>query len=141
MGSCNLSFVLFDLPVQGREKRFANFVKLQGHPTGYLTGNGDQLRSNQAEPGQAIKSAVAYFPSISCATSCQVALYSQAGPDRKATQGQEEISRNHVPTFFSRLCIKWKHKRKPITPSKNEAVAYLPFWSRSWSVKFSTGLK
>ena len=26
--------------------------------------------------------------------------YSQAGPDSKAKQGQEEISRNHVPTFF-----------------------------------------
>ena len=26
--------------------------------------------------------------------------YSQAGPNRKAKQGQEEISRNYVPTFF-----------------------------------------
>ena len=26
--------------------------------------------------------------------------YSQAGPGRKAKQGQEEISRNHVQTFF-----------------------------------------
>ena len=26
--------------------------------------------------------------------------YSQAGPGRKAKQDQEEISRNHVPTFF-----------------------------------------
>ena len=26
--------------------------------------------------------------------------YRQAGPGRKARQGQEEISRNHVPTFF-----------------------------------------
>ena len=26
--------------------------------------------------------------------------YSQAGPGRKAKQGQEEISRNHVPTIF-----------------------------------------
>ena len=26
--------------------------------------------------------------------------YSQAGPGRKAKQGQEEISCNHVPTFF-----------------------------------------
>ena len=39
------------------------------------TGNGDKLSSTQAEPGQAIKSAVAYFPSISFATSCPVALY------------------------------------------------------------------
>ena len=30
--------------------------------------------------------------------------YSQAGPGRKANPGQEEISHNHVPTFFSRLC-------------------------------------
>ena len=48
---------------------------VQGHPTGCRTGNGDQLSSTQAEPGQAIKSAVAYFPSISCATSCRDALY------------------------------------------------------------------
>ena len=48
---------------------------LQGHLTGCRTGNGDQLNSTQAQPGQAIKSAVAYFPSISCATSCRVALY------------------------------------------------------------------
>ena len=26
--------------------------------------------------------------------------YSQAGPGRKTKQGQEEISRNHVPSFF-----------------------------------------
>ena len=26
--------------------------------------------------------------------------YSQTGPGRKVTQGQEEISRNHVPTIF-----------------------------------------
>ena len=33
--------------------------------------------------------------------SLQILLsYSQAGPGRKAKQGQEEISRNHVPTFF-----------------------------------------
>ena len=48
---------------------------VQGHRTGCRTGNGDQLSSSQAEPGQAIKSAVAYFPAISCETSCPVALY------------------------------------------------------------------
>ena len=32
--------------------------------------------------------------------------YSQAGPGRKAKQGQEEISCNHVPTFFSALYMK-----------------------------------
>ena len=33
--------------------------------------------------------------------SLQILLsYSQAGPGRKTKQGQEEISRNHVPTFF-----------------------------------------
>ena len=31
--------------------------------------------------------------------------YSQAGPGRKAKQGREEISRNHVQTFFG-LCGK-----------------------------------
>ena len=50
-------------------------VDVQGHRTGCRTGYGDKLSSTQAEPGQAIKSAVAYFPSISCATSCRVALY------------------------------------------------------------------
>ena len=51
--------------------------QLQVYNTGPRhTGNGDQLSSTQAEPGQAIKSAVAYFPSISCVTSCRVALYS-----------------------------------------------------------------
>ena len=29
-----------------------------------------------------------------------VLSYSQAGPGRKAKLGQEEISHNHVPTFF-----------------------------------------
>ena len=50
------------------------YPSLQGHLIGCRTGNGDQLSSNQAEPGQAINSAVAYFPSISCATSCPLAL-------------------------------------------------------------------
>ena len=34
------------------------------------TGNGRKLSSSQAEPGKAINSDVALFPSISCATSC-----------------------------------------------------------------------
>ena len=37
----------------------------------------EKLSSNQVEPGQAIKSAVTQFPSISCATCCPVTLYSQ----------------------------------------------------------------
>ena len=37
---------------------------------GCRPGNGEKLNRSQAEPGQAITSAVAYFPSISCATSC-----------------------------------------------------------------------
>ena len=48
---------------------------MQVDRTGCRTGNGDKLSSSQAEPGQAIKSDLAYFPSISCATSCRVALY------------------------------------------------------------------
>ena len=40
------------------------------------TGNGKKLSSTQAEPGQAINSAVTYFPSISCATSCARERYS-----------------------------------------------------------------
>ena len=31
--------------------------------------------------------------------------YRQAGPGRKSKQGHGEISRNHVQTFFSRLCM------------------------------------
>ena len=37
----------------------AQEVKVQGDWTGYRTGNGEKLSSSQAEPGQAIKSAVA----------------------------------------------------------------------------------
>ena len=48
---------------------------IQGDRTGYRAGNREKLNSTQAEPGQAITSAVAYFPSISCATFCLVALY------------------------------------------------------------------
>ena len=55
---------------------------LQDDLTGCRTGNGEKLSSSQAEPGQAIKSAVAYFPSISCATSSQVALYAVAARTR-----------------------------------------------------------
>ena len=43
---------------------YLEYLHAQGHPTGCRTGNGDQLSSSQAEPGHAIKSAVAYFPSI-----------------------------------------------------------------------------
>ena len=65
------------LLIDGPEFALTNcvfFGALQGHLIGCHTGNGDQLSSNQAEPGQAINSAVAYFPSISCATSCPLAL-------------------------------------------------------------------
>ena len=48
---------------------------IQGDRTGYRAGNREKLSSTQAEPGQAINSAVAYFPSVSFATSCPVALY------------------------------------------------------------------
>ena len=51
------------------------YVPVQGDRTGYRAGNREKLNSTQAEPGQAITSAVAYFPSISCATFCPVALY------------------------------------------------------------------
>ena len=47
---------------------------LQGDRTEYRTGNREKLNNTQGEPGQAITSAVAYFPSISCASSCPVAL-------------------------------------------------------------------
>ena len=43
--------------------------------TGCRTGNGEKLSSSQAEPPQAIKSAVVQLPSISCATSCLVTQY------------------------------------------------------------------
>ena len=48
-----------------------------GDPTGCRTGNREKLSSSQSVPGQAIKSAVAQFPSISCATSCLVTLYGE----------------------------------------------------------------
>ena len=37
---------------------------------GCCNGNGEKLSSSQAEPRQEIKSAVALFPFITCATSC-----------------------------------------------------------------------
>ena len=37
--------------------------------SGYHKGYGEKLRCSQAQPGQAITSAVAYFPSISCLVS------------------------------------------------------------------------
>ena len=49
-------------------------LKVQGDRTGYPAGNREKLNSAQAEPGQAITSAVAYFPSISFVTSCLLAL-------------------------------------------------------------------
>ena len=48
---------------------------VQGEPIGCRTGNGKKLSSSQAEPGQAIKSDVASFPSISCATSWRRSRY------------------------------------------------------------------
>ena len=42
---------------------------------GCRTENGEKLSSTQAEPDQAINSAVAYFPSISSATFCRVVQY------------------------------------------------------------------
>ena len=59
---------------------------LQGHPTGCRFGNGEKLSSSQAEPGQAIESVVAYFPSISCETSCRVALYTLVDKDKMKWQ-------------------------------------------------------
>ena len=42
---------------------------------GCRPGNGEKLNRRQAEPDQAITSAVAYFPSVSCATSCALGRY------------------------------------------------------------------
>ena len=46
-----------------------------GDQTGYCTGNGEKFSCAQAEPPQAVKSAVVLFYSISCATSCLVTQY------------------------------------------------------------------
>ena len=46
-----------------------------GSALGCRTGNREKLSSTQAEPVQAIKSSVAYFPSISCTTSWRGSLY------------------------------------------------------------------
>ena len=48
---------------------------LPGSAPGCRTGNGEKLSRTQAEPVQAIKSAVAYFPSISGATSWRRSRY------------------------------------------------------------------
>ena len=47
-----------------------------GSAPGCRAGNGEKLSSTQAEPGQANKSAVAYFPSISGVTSWRRSRYS-----------------------------------------------------------------
>ena len=46
-----------------------------GSAPGCRTGNGEKLSSTQAEPVQAIKSGVAYLPSISCTTSWRRSRY------------------------------------------------------------------
>ena len=48
---------------------FEHFLSVLGEWSGYHTGKGEKLTCSQAETGQAIKSAVAYFPSISCVAS------------------------------------------------------------------------
>ena len=48
---------------------------IPGSAPGCRTGNREKLSSTQAEPVQAIKSGVAYFPSISCTTSWRRSRY------------------------------------------------------------------
>ena len=55
-------------------------LDVPGQSTGCGTGKGEKRSSSQAEPGQAIKSAVASFLSISCATSCLRARYDAKCP-------------------------------------------------------------
>ena len=50
---------------------------LPGSAPGCRTGNRAKLSSTQAEPVQAIKSGVAYFPSISCTKSWRRSRYNQ----------------------------------------------------------------
>ena len=49
-----------------------------GSAPGCRTGNREKLSSTQAEPVQAIKTGVAYFPSISCTTSWRRSRYYRA---------------------------------------------------------------
>ena len=44
---------------------YGSIINVLGEWSGYHTGKGEKLTCSQAETGQAIKSAVAYFPSIS----------------------------------------------------------------------------
>ena len=75
---------------------------------GCRAGNGDKLSSTQAEPGQSINSAVAYFPSISCATSCPVALYC-ASPKANFRMRVGERARENEAEMknFTTFGIKW----------------------------------
>ena len=50
-------------------------IIIPGSAPGCRTGNREKLSSTQAEPFQAIKSGVAYFPSISCTTSWRRSRY------------------------------------------------------------------
>ena len=51
------------------------FSNVPGSAPGCRTGNREKLSSTQAEPVQAIKSGVAYFPSISCMISWRRSRY------------------------------------------------------------------
>ena len=72
--ACNRGRLGFGTSELGRDLR-TMCVYVPFAMAGCRPGNGDQLSSTQAEPGQAITSAVACFPSISCATSCHSERY------------------------------------------------------------------
>ena len=65
--------------IGGREREKEHLYTATGR---CHTGNGEKLSSTQVELGQAINSNVAYFPFISCATSCPVALYNRPHSQR-----------------------------------------------------------
>ena len=68
------------------------------------TGSGEKLSRSQAEPDQAITSAVAYFPSISCGALCnELKLLEFDGfsswlddPRQSGAQEDEEDQHNEV---------------------------------------------
>ena len=63
-------------PMGGRKSHTANRQsEVQYSHSGCPTGNREKLRYSQAELGQAIKSAVAYFPSISWGATGMAVLY------------------------------------------------------------------
>ena len=73
-----------------------------GSAPGCRIGNREKLSSTQAEPVLAIKSGVAYFPSISCTTSWRRSRYKVENPTTDPDSGSESqhLHSCYDPSFY-----------------------------------------